>query len=96
MLYIEGSVKILPLSIGAEGGALQQEDGKKEPAVVLYLQTTSGVFEVVIPPENIDKVAETLIKAKEEAQNIPKTDLIVSQNIDDAKAISEADKKLKG
>ncbi len=96
MLYIEGAIKILPLSIGAEGGVLQQEDGNKEPAVVLYLQTTSGVFEVVIPPENIDKVAEALINAKEESENIPKTDLIVSNNLDDAKAISEAEKKLKG
>jgi hypothetical protein len=63
---------------------------------VLYLQTTSGVFEVVIPPENIEKVAETLIKAKEESESVPKTDLIVSNNIEDAKSISEADKKLKG
>lgn len=96
MLYIEGSIKILPLSIGAEGGVLQQEDGSKEPAVVLYLQTSSGVFEVVIPPENIDKIAETLIKAKEESESVPKSDLVVSNNIEDAKTILEADKKLKG
>jgi predicted transglutaminase-like protease len=96
MLFIDGTIKVLPLSVGAEGGALQQEDGTKSPAVVLYFQTNSGVIEVVLPPENIDKVIDALSKAKEDTQEIPKTDLIVSKNIKEAEDISAVQNQIKG
>lgn len=82
MLLIDGVIRIMPLSIAAEGGAISQADGTNQPAVILTAQTQQGFVQTILPPENIDSVIEALQAAKEEANAIPKTDLVIANESD--------------
>lgn len=95
MLLIEGAVRLLPLTIAAEGGVLQQA-GEKESAVILFIQTSSGEFQIVIPPENIDAITEAMQKAKEESEAAPKTDLVVAKNMSEADSAAAVNRTIKG
>lgn len=97
MFIIDGSVKVMPLSVAAEGGALEQDDsGTKMPAVMLYLETEAGYIDVIIPTENIDQITNALQNAKKDTEAELNSSLVVSKDISDADKISEAHNKLKG
>lgn len=99
MLLIEGAVRVLPVSIAAEGGVLQQNN-QKESAVILFIQTSSGELQVILPPENIDAIIEAIQKAKIEAEATPKSDLVIANDMAQADAEAQTktaiDKNFKG
>lgn len=66
MLAIDGSIQVVPFAFASDIGELRVGDETK-PAVVQSYQTQSGVVQIILSVEEIDKVIKQLEDSKEKA-----------------------------
>lgn len=88
MLSIQGAIQILPESISIEPGKLRMKEDKTENAVVLTVMSTSGPVQIIFPADSIDKLAEGLIKGKEQSENEPSDIYVPQGGMAEAKALA--------
>lgn len=96
MLQIQGAIIVVPEAVRVEPTVLRVggEENSPDPAVLLTALSASGQIGIVFPPEEIDEIIKGLKNAKEAAEKAPKTDLIVTDDMNSVKHFADELKQM--
>lgn len=92
MLAIDGALQVVPHAFASDTGELRV-DGNTKPAVIQSYQTQSGVVNIVLPAEEIDRVIEALQRAQQDLKN-KDSDLYIPPSADAAMKQAEEFQKV--